>query len=166
MHQHLIFFQSHRPSVILNTHKVCQRQTLKHVQLWNKHGILLLSETRNDSKVQQSEYLEALASGQMDNTLTEKETQTVTSHRSREKWWLLQVLISPSTSIAAANGSRFDRMVGQKGKDEPRLTFLQELVKFAALSRWISIRSHTEIKSLSKEILTQQNSDTVKSTYT
>lgn len=42
------------------------------------NSILLLSETDNDSKVQQSEYLEVLTSGQMENTLTEKETQTVT----------------------------------------------------------------------------------------
>lgn len=75
-------------------------------------------------------------------------TVCVSSHRSREKWWLLQVLISPCTSIAAANRSRFDRMVGQKGKDGSLLTFFQELVKFAALSGWISIWSH-------KQILTQ-----------
>lgn len=122
MHQHLIFFQSHWPSIKWNTHKVCQWQTLK-LQLWNKRSILLLTETDNDSKVQQSESLEVLASGQMDNTLTDKATQTVTSHTSGEKWWLLQVPTSPCESIAAANRSCSDWIVGQKGKDGSRLTF-------------------------------------------
>lgn len=55
------------------------------MQLWGEKKVMLLSEAENDSKVQQSEHLEVLTIGQMENTFTAKATQTVPSHKMREK---------------------------------------------------------------------------------